>query len=45
MINNEDITTELQEATRYNRFTMKLIKKLKTKEIKDFNIIEGLLLF
>ena len=45
MINNEDMTTELREATRHNRFAMELIKKLKTEEVEDFNIIEGLLLF
>ena len=37
--------TELREATHHNRFAMELIKKLKIKEVKDFNIIEGLLLF
>ena len=45
IIDNEDMTTELREATRRNRFAMELIKKLKTKEVKDFNTVEGLLLF
>ena len=45
MIDNEDITIKLREATRRNRFTIELIKKLKTEEVKDFNIIKGLLLF
>ena len=45
IINNKDITTKLREITRYNQFAMKLIKKLKTKKIKDFNTVEGLLLF
>ena len=39
------MTTKLREATRCDRFAMKLIKKFKTKEVKDFNIMEGLLLF
>ena len=37
--------TKLREAIRRNRFAMELIKKLKTKKVKDFNIVEGLLLF
>ena len=45
VIDNEDMTTELREATRYNRFAMELIKKLETEEVEDFNIVEGLLLF
>ena len=45
IINNKDITTKLREATYRNRFAIELIKKLKTKEVKDFNIIKGLLLF
>ena len=39
------MTTELREATRRDRFAIKLIKKLKIKEVEDFNIVEGLLLF
>ena len=45
MINNKDMTTELREATCRDRFAIELIKKLKTEEVEDFNIIEGLLLF
>ena len=45
IIDNKDITTKLRETTRHNRFAIELIKKLKTEEVKDFNIIEGLLLF
>ena len=45
IINNEDITTKLRETIYHNRFAMELIKKLKTKEVKDFDIIKGLLLF
>ena len=45
MIDNKDMTTELREATHRDRFTIELIKKLKTKEVEDFNIMEGLLLF
>ena len=39
------MTIKLRETTRRDRFAMKLIKKLKIKEVKDFNIVEGLLLF
>ena len=45
MIDNKDMTIKLREATRYNQFAIELIKKLKTEEVKDFNIVEGLLLF